>query len=134
MSLFGCVRSQLRHEECCVQALECGLGSCCTKAQLLLGMWHLSSPTRDQTCVPCIGRQILNHWTTREESCALFFKVRFFQLITHGLGQKSAHFFCQGPSGEYFMFGNHIRSLLNILSVFGFFFTTLKNVKSILSW
>ena len=25
-----------------------------------------SSQTRDQTCVPCIGRQILNHWTTRE--------------------------------------------------------------------
>ena len=22
--------------------------------------------TRDQTHVPCIGRQILNHWTTRE--------------------------------------------------------------------
>ena len=25
-----------------------------------------SSLTRDQTCVLCIGRQILNHWTTRE--------------------------------------------------------------------
>ena len=25
-----------------------------------------SSWTRVQTCVPCIGRQILNHWTTRE--------------------------------------------------------------------
>ena len=30
------------------------------------GMWDLSSPIRDQTHVPCIGRQILNHWTTRE--------------------------------------------------------------------
>ena len=29
-------------------------------------MWDLNSLTRDQTCVPCIGRQILNHWTTRE--------------------------------------------------------------------
>ena len=29
-------------------------------------MWDLSSPTRDQTCISCIGRQILNHWTTRE--------------------------------------------------------------------
>ena len=27
---------------------------------------NLSSLTRDQTCIPCIGRQILNHWTTRE--------------------------------------------------------------------
>ena len=25
-----------------------------------------SSQTRDRTCVLCIGRQILNHWTTRE--------------------------------------------------------------------
>ena len=25
-----------------------------------------SSQTRDQTRVPCIGRQILNHWTIRE--------------------------------------------------------------------
>ena len=29
-------------------------------------MQNLSSLTRDQTCVPCIGKQILNHWTTRE--------------------------------------------------------------------
>ena len=32
----------------------------------LQGMWDLSSPTRDQTCIPCIGRWSLNHWTTRE--------------------------------------------------------------------
>ena len=25
-----------------------------------------SSRARDQTCVPCIGKQILNHWTTRK--------------------------------------------------------------------
>ena len=30
------------------------------------GMWDLSSPTRDQTCIPCIGRQSLNLWTARE--------------------------------------------------------------------
>ena len=29
-------------------------------------MWHLSSPTRDRTFIPCIGRWILNHWATRE--------------------------------------------------------------------
>ena len=29
-------------------------------------MWDLSSPTRDGAHIPCIGRQILNHWTTRE--------------------------------------------------------------------
>jgi len=30
------------------------------------GIWDLSSPTRDQTSIPCIARQILNHWTTRQ--------------------------------------------------------------------
>ena len=29
-------------------------------------MWDLSSLTRDWTCVPCIARQILNHWTTQK--------------------------------------------------------------------
>ena len=29
-------------------------------------MWDLSSPTRDQICIPCIGRWILNHWPTGE--------------------------------------------------------------------
>ena len=36
--------------------------------------WHfgqeacriLSSPTKDQTCIPCIRRQSLNHGTTKE--------------------------------------------------------------------
>ena len=36
-------------------------------------MWDLSSPTRDGTHVPCIGRRILSHWTTREVSSAVFF-------------------------------------------------------------
>ena len=31
-------------------------------------MWDLSSLTRDQTCVSCIGKYILNPWTTREVS------------------------------------------------------------------
>ena len=29
-------------------------------------MWGLSSPTRDRTCAPCIGRQSLNHRTAGE--------------------------------------------------------------------
>ena len=32
----------------------------------LQGMWDLSSLARDRTRSPCIGRQSLNHWTTRE--------------------------------------------------------------------
>ena len=34
-----------------------------------------SSWTRDQTHVSCIGRQILNHWTTREALCS--FSIKF---------------------------------------------------------
>ena len=32
----------------------------------------LSSPTRDRTCIPYIGRQSLTHWTTREVPRLLF--------------------------------------------------------------
>ena len=39
----------------------------------LVAPWHVrSSRTRDQTHVPCISRQILNHWTTREVPKILF--------------------------------------------------------------
>ena len=41
------------------------------------GMWDLSSPTRDQTCTPCIGRQSLNHWTAREVPEKNFFSRVF---------------------------------------------------------
>ena len=39
----------------------------------LAAWWHDgSSPTRDETGVSCIARQILNHWTTREVLDFLF--------------------------------------------------------------
>ena len=39
----------------------------------LVAPWHVgSSQTRDQTCVPCIGRWILNHCATREVPENLF--------------------------------------------------------------
>ena len=31
----------------------------------LVAPWHVQL-SQDQTCVPCSGRWILNHWTTRE--------------------------------------------------------------------
>ena len=40
--------------------------SCTMQTYLPWCMWDLSSPTRDQTQVPCIARQILNHWVIRE--------------------------------------------------------------------
>ena len=45
------------------------LSSCGTQPLLLHGTWDLSSQARDQTCVPCIARQIINHWPTREVPC-----------------------------------------------------------------
>ena len=42
-----------------------GLSSCGTQAYLLHHMWDLSSLTKDQTHVSCLGRLIFNHWTTK---------------------------------------------------------------------
>ena len=36
-----------------------------------------SSQTRARTCVPCIGRQTLNHCATREDPVLAFFKNIF---------------------------------------------------------
>ena len=36
------------------------------RAELIHSMWDLSFPTADQIYVPRIGKQILNHWATRE--------------------------------------------------------------------
>ena len=49
-----------------------GLRSCSAWALLPQGKWDPSSPTRDWTHVPCIGSQVLNHWTTREVPTYLF--------------------------------------------------------------
>ena len=42
------------------------LCSCGGWAYLPWNMWDLSSPTRDRTHIPCVGRQTPNPWTTRE--------------------------------------------------------------------
>ena len=45
--------------------------------------WHMrSSRTRDWTHVPCIGRQILSHWTTREVFSWIFILSQVFYLQT----------------------------------------------------
>ena len=50
---------------------ECGL-SC----PMTCGICY---PTRDWSCIPCVGRRILNHWTTRE------FLFKFFLVIRDSL-------------------------------------------------
>ena len=66
--------SSLQHKDCYHILLLCrdslvvapGLRSCGTRAELLRGIWDISSPIIDWTRVPHTARQILNHWTTRE--------------------------------------------------------------------
>ena len=40
------------------------------------GMWYLSSPARDRTCIPYVGRWILNHWTTWEVPIRYFHAIK----------------------------------------------------------
>ena len=59
----------------CVQTFSslshCGGFFCCgaeaVGSESLFAPWHMGSfQTRNQSGVPCIGRQILIHWTTKE--------------------------------------------------------------------
>ena len=61
---FSCSRSLLCHAGSFVVVHR--LSSCGTQAALLLSMWDPSSATRVLTCIPCLARQILNHWITKE--------------------------------------------------------------------
>jgi len=50
-----------------------------------------SSWTRDQTCVPCIERQILNYWTTREVPRKAFSKKKKTQKVFSKKKKKTGH-------------------------------------------
>ena len=54
----------------------------------LQGTWDLSSLTRDQIHIPCIGRQGLNHSTTREIPLLTYFEISrdFFRQVGKSLG------------------------------------------------
>ena len=69
-----------RLTSCGSQALEHGWQLWCTG--LIAPRYVGYSPTRDWTDVPCIGRQILNHWTTREVLtwCLFIFKPQYQDL------------------------------------------------------
>ena len=45
-------------------------------------MWDLSSLSRDWTPVFCIGRQTLNHWTTREVPLVFLSSLPFLRLLS----------------------------------------------------
>ena len=61
---WGTQAQWLRHTESRVVA--CRLSGCGHVGFVDPHMWRLSSLTRDRTLISCIGRGILNHWTTRE--------------------------------------------------------------------
>ena len=56
------------------------LSSCDSWAELHV----VSSQTEDQTHAPCIGRQIINHWTTREVSGSLWIQRKTWAVQTKG--------------------------------------------------
>ena len=58
----------------------CGLQS--LWAQQPHSIWDLSSPTRDRTCILCIGKWILNHWTTKEVPVCYFFIFDFLFFLS----------------------------------------------------
>ena len=85
--------------------LELGLSSCVTGPA---APGHVeSSHTRYQTHVPCSGRQILNHWTTREVQGNLvvrkksfvylymcFWKIQQYGKAEHSVGVNEVVSFC----------------------------------------
>ena len=74
---------------CGTQASHCSGFSCCGGQTLgmlasvvvaygLVALQHVGySQTRDGTCVPCIGRQILYHWTTSKVPRSALYKGPF---------------------------------------------------------
>ena len=70
----------------------------------LVAPWHVgSSGNRDRTRVPCIGRWILNHCTTREVPLSFY----FIQNITLPLKQGTQHsrvWESRFSVSEYFLF------------------------------
>ena len=100
-------------------------------------MWDLSSPTRNRTCVPCIGKWILNQWTTREVPRITFFyrslMLKYSPICT--LLSLMKNFFW------YLVKGNFSNRLLLYMKVYyyhvciiktyhlGFFFLPLRKAK-----
>ena len=63
----------------------------------LVALWHVgSSQTRARTCVPCIGRRILNHSAIREVPMLFLVCIqkRKWSLQAHHLLQGSRDFTC----------------------------------------
>ena len=65
----------------------------------LHSIWDPSFPTRDQTNVPCTGRWIFNHWTTREVP-ALFKSMYLYPRVTGEAGSIPGLGTCPGEGND----------------------------------
>ena len=63
------------------------------------GMWDLSSPTRNQTPIPCTGRQHLNYWSTREVPAPPFWDSPIFHCMLYHI--SSIHSSIYGHFGGF---------------------------------
>ena len=54
-----------------------GVGSVVVTTGLVALRHAESSPTRDHTFVPCVGRRILNHWTAGDVLLGIFLSLLF---------------------------------------------------------
>ena len=72
--LLGLCCCQKSFSSCGVRTSHCGPFSCYSVASGAQARERLGglvtprrvAPSRSRTCIPCIGRQILNHWSARE--------------------------------------------------------------------
>ena len=90
---FSCCRAQALGTRASV-VVACVLSSCGSRAQQLwctgfVAPRHVGfSRTRARTCVPCIGRRILNHCATGEVP-ELTFKAEIFIILNDKIHEKS---------------------------------------------
>ena len=84
------------------------------------GMWDLSSPTRDWTATPFIGRQSLNHWTTREVPHILNQAHLSMHRNTHTLTFTHAHRHTL-PSTLPTLFSHSIYHILSHAIIYSFY-------------
>ena len=81
--------AELRISHCATQTFLVARRLLCSwrvHAYLPQGMWDFSALTRGRTLVPCIGRQILNHWNTRDVPICIFLKEKIALVIMSTVG------------------------------------------------
>lgn len=72
---------------------ERGPSACLPRLNFPVGCWIFSSPTRVRTCLPCIGRWLLNCWTTRKFLVFLKRLVCSQQVLSDFVYMETSFFF-----------------------------------------